>query len=131
MSTTYEFLKQCGVFFVLTAKEQQPIGRPFGAITEIDGRLFFTTGTMKEVYKQLKSNPKMQIIAMKAGTRVWIRVSGVAEERSDLQLKQKMLEDFPVLKNRFPSADCPFYALFELTKKQEFLNTNGQFLAVD
>ena len=131
MSATYDFLKECGVFFVLTTDEQQPMGRPFGAIMEYKNSLFFSTATMKEVYKQLKTNPKVQIVAIKAGTRDWIRVNGVAVECNELDLKQQMLDRCPALKNRFPSADCQYYALFEITQKQALLNTDGQFQTID
>lgn len=40
MSATYDFLKECGVFFVLTVDGSQPIGRPFGAIMEYENSLF-------------------------------------------------------------------------------------------
>lgn len=87
--------------------------------------------TMKDVYKQLKINPSVQIIAIKESTRDWIRVNGVAVERNELNLKQQMLDRCTALKNHFPSADCQYYALFEFTQKQALLNTDGQFQAID
>lgn len=34
MSKAYEFLKECGAFFVLTVNGDCPAGRPFGAVME-------------------------------------------------------------------------------------------------
>ena len=59
MSMTYEFLKECGVFYVLTLNGDFPAGRPFGAVMEHEGDLYISTGDMKDVYKQLKINPNM------------------------------------------------------------------------
>ena len=35
MSKVYEFLKECGSFFVLTINGDYPAGRPFGAVMEV------------------------------------------------------------------------------------------------
>ena len=36
MGKAYEFLKECGVFYVLTINGDYPAGRPFGAVMEVD-----------------------------------------------------------------------------------------------
>lgn len=88
MSKVGEFLKECGVFYVLTINTDFPAGRPFGAVMEYNDNLYISTGDMKDVYKQLKQHPQMQIIALKGGTRDWIRINGIAEECVDLNIKQ-------------------------------------------
>ena len=35
MSKAYEFLKECGAFFVLSINGDYPAGRPFGAVMEV------------------------------------------------------------------------------------------------
>ena len=47
MSKAYEFLKECGVFYVLTADKNKPSGRPFGAVMEHEGALYISTGKTK------------------------------------------------------------------------------------
>lgn len=49
MSMTYDFLKECGVFYVLTLNGNFPAGRPFGAVMEHEGDLYISTGDMKDV----------------------------------------------------------------------------------
>ena len=97
MSRVLEFLKECGPFFVLTQNDNFPAGRPFGAVTEIDGDLYITTPHTKAVYRQLKEHHEMQIVALKPGTREWVRISGIATEIYDIERKQKMLDDCPNL----------------------------------
>ena len=114
MSREEEFIKECGVFFVLTANGDFPVGRPFGAIMEYKDDLYISTAKTKAVYHQLKEHPQMQIIAIKPGTRTWIRIDGIAEESFDLDRKQTMLEKYPNLTKHFPTADVPNFAVFRI-----------------
>lgn len=116
MSQTYDFIKECGTFFVLTQNNDFPAGRPFGAIMEYNNFLYISTADTKEVYKQLSEHNKMQIIALKSGTRDWIRISGVATECFDQTIKQKMLEECPVLSKHYPSTNAPHFNLFRKRK---------------
>lgn len=114
MSMTYEFLKECGVFYVLTLNGDFPAGRPFGAVMEHEGDLYISTGDMKDVYKQLKINPNMQIIAQKPGSRSWLRIDGVASECLDMGIKEKMLEECPSVKRHFQDATAMHYVVFKI-----------------
>lgn len=51
MSKISEFLRECGVFYVLTINGDFPAGRPFGAIMEYENDLYISTGDMKDVYR--------------------------------------------------------------------------------
>ena len=114
MSMTYDFLKECGVFYVLTLNGNFPAGRPFGAVMEHEGDLYISTGDMKDVYKQLKVNPNMQIIAQKPGSRSWLRIDRVASECLDMSIKEKMLEECPSVKRHFPDATAMHYVVFKI-----------------
>ena len=114
MSKAYEFLKECGVFFVLTINDDCPAGRPFGAVMEYRDDLYISTTDTKEVYKQMKDNPHIQIVSMKTGTRDWMRINGIATECNDIEIKKKMLEECPALTKHFSSFDAPHYAVFQV-----------------
>ncbi len=114
MSEIYDFLKECGTFFVLTINNDFPAGRPFGAIMEYNEDLYISTTDEKDVYKQLKENPNMQIISLKPGTREWVRINGIAKECYDMEIKKKMLEECPVLKKHFDAPDTPHYVVFQI-----------------
>lgn len=81
---------------------------------EYEEDLYISTGDGKNVYRQLKEHPKMQIIALKAGTRAWVRITGIAEECIDLKIKEKMLADCPDLTKRFTTPDAPHFAVFKI-----------------
>lgn len=110
----YEFLKECGYFYVLTINGEFPAGRPFGAIMEANGKLYISTSNGNKVHTQLRENGNIQILAKKEGTREWLRITGKATECNELKMKQRMLEECPVLSKHFPSAEAEHYLLFQV-----------------
>lgn len=114
MSKVYEFLKECGYFYVLTINEDFPAGRPFGAVMEYNNKLYISTNNENQAHKQLRKNSNIQILSKKDGTREWLRVTGNAVECDDLKLKQIMLDECPVLLNHFSSVHDERYLLFEV-----------------
>ena len=119
MSKAYEFLRECGYFYVLTINKDFPAGRPFGAVMEYNNKLYISTNTGNQAHKQLRANGNIQILAKKEGTREWIRVTGKSTECVDINMKQKMLEECPILSKHFSSAEEERYLLFQV----EVLNT--------
>lgn len=117
MSKEYEIIKDCGVFFVSTIKGTKPATRPFGAIMEIDNDLYISTGKSKDVYKQIVYKTPIQIVALKQGTRNWVRVTGTSVIINDKNLKQQMLNENPILLKRFNDADDEEFALIKIIKK--------------
>lgn len=122
MSKAYDFIKECGSFFLLTINEEFPAGRPFGAIMEKDGDLYITTADNKAVYKQLVENANVQLIAMKPGTREWLRLTGKAHECYELETKAQMLQECPNLRKYHTSPDEKHYNVFRV----KVLNTEFQ-----
>lgn len=121
MSRECEFIRECGAFYVLTINGEYPAGRPFGAIMEDHGYLYVATHDANEAHKQLRSNEHVQIIAKKEGTREWIRVTGKAKECHDIKIKEKFMEECPVLVKHYGSADCERFLTFQIkVEKSEF-----------
>jgi uncharacterized pyridoxamine 5'-phosphate oxidase family protein len=89
MKEIYEYLKNCGTFYLATVDGDKPQVRPFGAVCEFEGKLYFVTNNQKEVYKQMKVNPNVAICGMYKGT--WIRVSGVVEEDTRREARVAMM----------------------------------------
>lgn len=114
MSKAYDFLKECGSFFVLTLNGDSPAGRPFGAVMEVGEDLYLSTNDLNQVHKQMRANDKIQIIALKHGTMEWIRITGVSSECDDAGLKQKMLDECPVVKQVFDQTGVEHFLLFKV-----------------
>ena len=114
MSKAYEFLKECGAFFVLTINGDYPAGRPFGAVMEIGEDLYLSTNDMNQAHKQMREHEQVQIIAKKPDSREWIRITGIAEECDSVELKAKMLDECPILHKHYDSAQAEHFLLFKV-----------------
>ena len=114
MSKAYEFLKECGIFYVLTINGDYPAGRPFGAVMEVDEDLYLATNDFNQAHKQLRANGHIQIIAKKPDSRAWIRITGTAEECDDPALKEKMYAETPILQNHHSSSKAEHFLMFRV-----------------
>ena len=115
MSKAYEFLKECGIFYVITINGDYPAGRPFGAVMEVGDDLYLSTNDYNEAHKQLRGNGHIQIIAKKPDSREWIRITGIASECDDPVLRQKMYNETPVLKLHHKSSESEHFLMFRVT----------------
>ena len=75
-------------------------------------RLWFNTGNFKDVYKELKANPYVQI-SVSSPTYQWIRLSGKAVFVDDKAIKEAALEN-PIVKGNYQTADNPAFEVFYL-----------------
>ena len=114
MSKAYEFLKECGIFFVLTLNGDYPAGRPFGVMMEVGEDLYISTNDFNQAHKQLRANGHIQIIAKKSSSGEWIRITGTAAECNDAALKQKMYEENPILQKHHHSAEAEHFLMFKI-----------------
>jgi uncharacterized pyridoxamine 5'-phosphate oxidase family protein len=101
MQEVYDFLKG-KTYYLATVEGDQPRVRPFGTIGIFEGKLYILTGKNKEVSKQLKANPKIEICAFEGG--IWIRIQALAVNDDRREPKQHMLDVYPNLKSSY-SAD--------------------------
>ena len=53
MHPIVEFLRKVGTFYLATADGNQPRVRPFGAVSEFEGRIYIQIGNQKAVFAQL------------------------------------------------------------------------------
>lgn len=104
MKEVYEFLKNCGVYYLATIEENQPRVRPFGTVDIYNDRIYIQTGKVKAVAQQMKANPKIEISAMAQDGR-WIRLSAEAVLDDDIKVQEHMLDEYPDLKAIYQPGD--------------------------
>ena len=79
---------------------------------------YFHTGATKDVCKQLKTNPKVEVCFYAIGdpkTAKMMRVAGEVEFLDDIALKTRLLEERPFLKAIVRSgAEDPLLVLFRV-----------------
>ena len=113
MKKVVEFLQENPVQYLATVgRDGKAKCRPFMFSFEKDGKLLFNTGNFKEVYKELKKNPYVQI-SVSSPTYQWIRLSGKAVFVDDKAIKEAALEN-PIVKGNYETADNPAFEVFYL-----------------
>lgn len=103
MERVEKFLKDADVYYLATMEGDQPRVRPFGTAHIFEGKLYIQTGKVKEVYKQLKSNPRVEICACMKDQ--WMRVSGELIEDDRREARQSMLDEYPSLQSMYSADD--------------------------
>ncbi len=103
MQEVYEFLKKCGTYYLATVEGDQPRVRPFGTVDIFEDKLYFQTGLVKNVAKQIAANPKVEICAFQDGT--WLRVAGKAILDERIEAQEHMLAAYPSLGRMYKAGD--------------------------
>ena len=105
MKEIYEFLKECGTYFLATCEGDEPRVRPFGTINIFEDKLYIQTGKSKNVSKQIESNPKVEICGLLKDESKWIRVTGVLKRDDRVIAKKSMLDSYPNLRGMYDEND--------------------------
>ena len=113
MIKVHEFLNEAGTFFLATMDGDQPKVRPLGAHFLMDGKIMFGVGDFKEVYRQLKANPKVEVVACKPDGH-WLRYTGKAVFETDPKYEAAALEAMPNLKDIYNETTGHHMAMFHL-----------------
>ncbi|MBN2242112.1 MAG: pyridoxamine 5'-phosphate oxidase family protein [Acidobacteria bacterium] len=121
MNSALEFLKANKVFHLATVDGSQARVRPFGFVMNRNGRLYMCTGKAKDVYKQMKKNPDIEISAMGADN-TWLRVRGKIEFDDSRDTKVQAFEEAPMLLQIYPKGpDDGNYVTFYFTEARATL----------
>ena len=103
MKEVYDFLKNCGTYYLATVDGDQPRVRPFGTVDIFEGRLYIQTGKVKPVSRQIQANPKVELCAFAGGK--WLRVAGTLVRDDRVEAKAHMLDNYPQLKAMYSAED--------------------------
>jgi uncharacterized pyridoxamine 5'-phosphate oxidase family protein len=103
MQEVYEFLKKCGTYYLATTDGDQPRVRPFGTIHFFENKLYIQTGKKKDVSRQMKKNPQIEICAMNDGR--WIRFQATVVEDDRVEARKSMLDAYPSLQGLYSATD--------------------------
>lgn len=125
-----KFTNENPICFLATAENDQPRVRIIGFWFADETGFYFQTGSIKDMYKQLKINPRMEACFYKhegmLGTM--LRIAGKVEFLDDIKLKEKALADRPFLKEFVLSADSPRLIIFRIAHGQAYFWTKERNL---
>lgn len=103
MKEVYEFLKNCGTYYLATVEGDQPRVRPFGTVDLFEEKIYIQTGLVKPVAKQMAANPKVEISGMAGGK--WIRLAAEAVLDERVEAQEHMLDAYPNLRGMYQPGD--------------------------
>ncbi len=114
-----EFANKNPICWLSTVEGDQPRVRGFLLWYADEKGFYFHTGTTKNVCKQLKKNPKLEVSFFDPGPSQMesrmMRVSGKVKFLDDISLKARLMEERPFLKAiGTGKPDDPLLAVFQI-----------------
>ena len=110
------------ICFLATADNNQPRVRALGFWFADETGFYFQTSSAKQIPKQLKKNPKVEVCFYKQEGMIgsMLRIAGNAEFVYDVKLKAKALTDRPFQKSFGLTVDSPGLILFRIAHGQAY-----------
>jgi uncharacterized pyridoxamine 5'-phosphate oxidase family protein len=112
LTEVYDFLKKCGHYFIATVDGDQPRVRPFGTAIIFEGKLYIQTGKKKNVSRQMRTNPKIEICALDLPAGQWLRIAATVVTDDRREAKQYILDQQPELKSMYSADDDNTHLLY-------------------
>lgn len=116
----YDFLSKNPFGFLATVSPEGPRVRPFMFQFEDQGCPLFCLSNDKEVFRQLKEDPRCEVAFCSPDWSVTLRIRGVAEFFPGLEQKSRILEGNETLKDMYKTPDNPLFEVFRLTQWEAF-----------
>lgn len=85
---------------------------PIMFLFEKEGKLWFCTNSEKDVYKEMKANPNIEV-STSSPSFAWIRISGTAVFENNMEVKKGCME-IPLIQGIYQTADNPIFEVFYL-----------------
>jgi pyridoxamine 5'-phosphate oxidase len=114
LKDVYEFANINPLCYLATVEEDQPRVRAFVMWYAGDKGFYFHTSAEKEVFKQIVSNPKVEVCFYATQSGAMMRAAGKAVVLNDLEMKKRLLEDLPYIKQMVEGPDDPDLVLFRV-----------------
>jgi len=120
MKETLKFLEDHRPFYLATIDGPQARVRPLGFVMEYEGRIYFGVGNQKDVYRQMKANPQVEISATNSGRpdSPWLRLTGriIFDDRPELWAAT--LKNTPRLADLYPETGSARFTAFYLQEAE-------------
>ena len=96
----FEFINQNMSCTLATCVNNKPHVRGMWMYRADEKGIIFHTGVMRDLYKQLQTNPNVEICFHNAGSQnlTQVRVSGIAVPENDNKLREEIISQRPFLK---------------------------------
>ncbi|MDU1825066.1 pyridoxamine 5'-phosphate oxidase family protein [Clostridium sp.] len=113
MNEVVKFLEENPVQYLATiGRDGKAKCRPFMFCFEQGGKLWFCTNSTKDVYKDIKINPYIEI-SVSSPSYAWIRLNGKAIFENNMDVKEGCMNN-PIVKGQYQTADNSIFEVFYL-----------------
>jgi pyridoxamine 5'-phosphate oxidase len=111
-----EFANKNPIAWMATAEGDQPRVRALGMWYADETGFFFQIGGTKDLYRQLQENPRVEFAFYEADemSGTMLRVNGKVEFLEDPEMKKKVLDDRPFLKEFGLTPESPMLIIFKV-----------------
>lgn len=129
-----KFANENPIAWIASVEKDQPRVRAFGMWFADETGFYFQTATIKEIVAQLQANPQVEFAFYQpddmSGTM--LRVSGPVEFLEDPELKKKVINDRPFLKEFGMTPQDERLVIFRVSKGEaHFWNWESNLLPKD
>ena len=131
--TIVDYLTSVPAWYLATCEGDQPHVRPFSFAAEQDGRIWFCTANTKDVYRELRENPKFELSAWKPGSG-WVVMRGRAnlDIRAGDDVRQAGYIHMRGLGENYDNARDPRLAFFTVDEPEAWLcDIDGSWISVE
>ena len=113
-----KFANENPIGFLATVDNGQPRVRGFQLWYADKTGLYYSSAANKDIYNQLKANPKVEVCFFnpKSKDMQQMRVTGTVEFINDIEMKKKLLDARPFLKQAGLTPENPGLLLFKIVK---------------
>ena len=112
----FEFVKENPVFSLATAEGNRPHVRMSMLYRADENGIIFNTGENKDVHRQLTANPQVEMCFYNGDRGLQVRISGTVETLEDLELKKRVVADYPFLKEWVDREGYEVLIVYRLSK---------------
>jgi uncharacterized pyridoxamine 5'-phosphate oxidase family protein len=114
MNEVVKFLEENPLQYLATiGLDGKPKVRPFQFMLEKNDKLYFCTSNQKEVYREIKANPDIELCAC-SPQNTWIRLAGTVVFSQDSSLKAVIIAANALVRSIFKTPDNPVFEIFYL-----------------
>jgi pyridoxamine 5'-phosphate oxidase len=115
-----KFVTDNPICFFATLDGDQPKVRALQLFSADKTGLYYSIDASKDVYKQLKVNPKVEVCFLDPKSKIgdMVRVTGKVEFVQDMAMKRKVIEERPFLKQMGITAESPGLLIMKVAKCQ-------------
>lgn len=120
LGSCIKFANDNKICYLATCEGDQPRVRALGFWFADETGFYFQIGDVKEMYKQLLANPKVEVCFYNNDIRTgrMLRIAGSIEFLQDVKLKEKVLAERPFLKQFGLTTESKGLIIFRISHGQ-------------